>query len=226
MARVRVAMAAAQRRWWLAVLLVLLVAAGSLVQYVGAGTSQRDSYVATRSLRIVVVPIGASTAYDGYIAARQEGAIAQALATGGLLSGARLDEAIAASMRADQSAGALAAHDIAAALSTTYSGNLVTFTARGRTSAEADAIATATVETLCSGALASLLPSALVPPSDDALLVQVEGNASQPARDTAQNEAAVWQIVTRVALAFAVGVLLTLLLGWWMSLRPRAHRLA
>lgn len=226
MARVRVAMAAAQRRWWLAVLLVLLVAAGSLVQYVSAGTSQHDSYVATRSLRIVVVPLGASTAYDGYIAARQEGAIAQALATGGLLSDARLDEAIAASMRADQSVGPLAAHGIAAALSATYSGNLVTFTARGRTTAEADAIATAAAETLSSGALASFLPSALVPPSGDALLVQKESSASPPVRYTAQNDVAVWQIVTRIALAVVVGVLLTLLFGWWLSLRPRAQRLA
>lgn len=227
--RVRGAMAAARRRWWLVVLLVLLVAAGSLVRYLGPGATQRDSYIATRSLRIVVVPVGASTAYDGYIAVRQEDEIARTLATGGLLSDARLDAAIAVRMRVDNLRGSLDAHAIASAtaLSASHSGNLITLTARGRTAAEADAIATAAVETLSSEALVSLLPSALVPQSSDALLVQAVGSASQPMRDTARDAAAVWQILARIAIAIVAGIILTLLMGWWMSLRSRgAQRLA
>lgn len=226
MSRVRSAVAAARRRWWLAALLVFLVAAGSLAQYASAGAGRFTAYVATRSLRVVVVPIEASTSYDGYIAARQGDEIARSLATDGVFSNARLDEAIVIRMRADHSAGPLAAHDIAAALTATHSGNLVTLTARGRTSAEADAIATAAVEALDPAALVSFLPSTLVPPSGDTLLVQTEGSVSKPVRDTSQNDAAVWQIVARIILAFVVGVLLAQLLGWWMSVRPRAQRIA
>jgi hypothetical protein len=232
MSRVRSAVVAAQRRWWLAALLVLLVAAGSLVQYVGAGVAQRDSYIATRSLRIVIVPSGASTAYDGYVAARQEDEIARMLTTGSLLSNGRLDDGIAVRMRSHGVRGSLStlASTAADALSATHSGNLVTLTARGRTTAEADAVATAAVETLSSETLsspvlASFLPSALIPQSDDALLVQAEGTVSPPVRDATQDEAAVWRIATRIAIAFVAGVFLTLLVGWWM-LRPQARRLA
>lgn len=222
MARVRRAVAAAQRRWWLVASLVLLVAAGSLIQYFGPGAAQRDSYNATRSLRIVVVPVGASTAYDGYVAEQQEDEIARMLTTGGVLSSGRLDDSIAARMRSHGVRGSLST---AAALSATHSGNLVTLTARGRTTAEADAIATAAVETLSSAALASLLPSTPVPQSGDALLVQVEGSASQPVRDATQDEAAMWQIATRIVLALVAGVFLTALLGWWASRRLRMQRL-
>ncbi|HEX8035643.1 MAG TPA: hypothetical protein VF510_17425 [Ktedonobacterales bacterium] len=227
MSRVRSAVAAAQRRWWLAALLVLLVAAGSLVQHVGAGVAQRDSYIATRSLRIVVIPSGASTAYDGYVAARQEDEIARMLTTDSLLSNGRLDDGIAVRMRSHGVRGSLStlASTAADALSATHSGNLVTLTARGRTTAEADAVATAAVETLSSPVLASFLPSALIPQSDDALLVQAEGTVSPPVRDATQDEAAVWRIATRIAIAFVAGVFLTLLVGWWM-LRPQAPRRA
>jgi hypothetical protein len=125
-------------------------------------------------------------------------------------------------MRADHSTSTLAARDIAAALSASHSGNLVTLTARGRTIAEADTIAMAAVETLDSATVASLLPPTLRPSSSETLLVQMEGNVSQPMRDTTQSEAAVWQIATRIALAAVAGVFLALLLGWWMSLRSHA----
>lgn len=228
MVRVRGAAAALWRHWWLVALLVVLVAVGSLVQYFGPGTARRDTYLATRSLRIVVVPLGASTAYDGYTAARQEDEIARTLATGGLLSNTTLDADIAVRMRAGGVSGSLAALATiaAAALSATHSDNLVILTARGRTATEANAIATATVEVLSSEALAGLLPSGLVPSSGATLLAQVEGNANLPMRDTTQSAAVVWQILARMALAFVAGVFLSVLMGWRMSVRSRAPRLA
>src|SRR5579859_5909446 len=102
--RVRGAVVAVQRRWWLVALLVLLVAVGSLAQYFGPAAAQRDTYLATRSLRIVVVPVGTSTAYAGYVAARQGDEIARTLAMGGLLSSAGFTDAAAARMRADHRA--------------------------------------------------------------------------------------------------------------------------
>jgi hypothetical protein len=221
MSRVRGAVAATQRCWWLVALLVLLVAAGSLVQYVGPEAVQRDTYIATRSLRIVVVPSEASTTYDGYVAARQEDEIARMLTTGGLLGSARLSADIARQMRISPRVTRLGALNISA----THSGNLVTLTIRGRSPYEANTRATAAVETLDSTMVSSLLPSTLRPTSSETLLVQAEGSASQPVRDATQDAAAVWQIVARIALAFVAGVLLALLLGWWMS-RSQARRLA
>ncbi|MGZ3639460.1 MAG: hypothetical protein ACXVCX_16660 [Ktedonobacterales bacterium] len=219
MSRVRGVMVAARRRWWLAALLVLLVAAGSLIQYFGPGAAQHDTYIATRSLRIGIVPSGASTAYDGYVAARQEDEIARTLATGGLLSDARLDDSIAVRMRSHGVRGSLSilASTAAAALSATHSGDLVTFSAQGRTPAEANALVTAFTEVLDSTMLSNLLPSTLHPSSSETLLVQAEGSASLPLRDVTQDAAAVWQIATRIAIAFVVGVFLTVLVGWWMS---------
>ncbi len=227
MSRVRGALAAAQRHWWLVALLVLLVAAGSLVQYVvGTGAAHRDFYIATRSLRIVVVPEGATTAYWGYVASRQENEIARTLVSGGLLSSAQLDEAIATRMRADHFENPPTARDIAAALAATHDGSLVILTARGRTPAEADAIATAATETLTATTVGTMVTPRLVPPAGAGLLVQVEGSAGQPTHDTTQNEAALWQVATRVALALVAGILLALLVGWWVSTRSRALRLA
>ncbi len=227
MSRVRGALAAARRHWWLVALLVLLVAAGSLVQYaVGTGAAHRDTYIATRSLRIVVVPEGASTAYSGAVASRQEDEIARTLVSDGFLSSAQLGEAIATRMRADHIEHPPTARDIAAALSATHDGSLVILTARGRTPAEADAIAAAATETLNATTVGAMATSELMPSAGEGLLVQVEGSAGQPTRDTTQNEAALWQVVTRVALAVVAGVLLTLLVGWWVSTRSRALRLA
>ena len=228
MVRARGAAAAVQRWWWLVALLVVLVVVGSLAQYFGPGAAQRESYLATRSLRVLVVPSGASTAYDGYTAARQEDEIARTLATSGLLSNTALDTDIAVRMRAGGVKGSVAAlaSTAAATLSATHSGNLVLLTARGRTATEADAIATASVEALGAGALAGLLPSVLVPLSGAALRVQVEGNASQPVHDLTQRAAAAWQILARMAIAFVAGVFLSVALGWRASRRPQAPRLA
>ncbi len=227
MSRVRGALAAAQRHWWLVALLVLLVAAGSLVQYVvGTGAAHRDAYIATRSLRIVLVPEGASTAYSSYVAARQEDEIARTLVSSGLLSSAQLDEAIATRMRADHIENPPTARDIAAALAATHDGSLVILTARGRTPAEADAIATAATETLTATTVGAMVSSRLVPSAGAGLVVQVEGSAGQPTRDTTQSEAALWQVVMRVALALVAGILLALLVGSWVSMRSRAPRLA
>ncbi|MGZ3602986.1 MAG: hypothetical protein ACXVDF_23975, partial [Ktedonobacterales bacterium] len=165
------------------------------------------------SLRIVAVPVGASTAYDAYVAERQEDEIARMLTTGGLLLNARLEADVARKMRIDPRVTRLGALNISA----THSGNLVTLTARGRSPYEADAIATAAVETLNSTMVATLLPPSLQPPSSETLLVQAEGSASLPLRDVTQDAAAVWQIATRIAIAFVVGVFLTVLVGWWMS---------
>lgn len=211
MSRVRDAVAGVRRRWWVAALLVLLVALGSLVQYYGPGARQRDAYLATRSLRIVVLSANASTAYDAYVASRQEDEIARALATAGTLSAAWLDDAIAARMRADHLTPSLSSQTIATALSATHSGNLVTLTTRGRTSAEADALATAAAEVLSSSTLASVLPPALVPPSGDALGVRLEGSAGQPTHDTTQDQAALAQLLERMGLACIVGICLALI---------------
>lgn len=227
MSRMRGALAAALRHWWLAALLVVLVAAGSLAQYVvGTSGAHRDVYVATRSLRIVVLPEGAATAYSGSVAARQEDEIARTLVSSGLLSSTQLDEDIAARMRATGSAHPPTARDIAAALSATHDGSLVILTARGRTPVEAAAIATAATEALNATTVGAMVAAGQASSAGGRLLVQVEGSAGQPTRDTTQNEAALWQLVTRVALALVAGILLTLLLGGWVSTRSRAPRLA
>lgn len=220
MSRVCGVFVAVRRGWWLIALLVLLVVAGSLVQYFGPGTAQHDSYVATRSLRIIVVPMGTSTAYDGYAAARQEDEIARVLATSGLPSYA------ARGMRSDAAVSRPDIHTIVAGLSATHIGNLVILIAHGRTPAEADAIATAAAEGLDSTAVTTLLPPSLRLPSSESLLVQAEGSASQPTRDTTQGEAAVWQILTHITLAFLAGVILAVLVGWRRPVRFRAARLA
>lgn len=224
--RVRGVVAAALRHWWLVALLTLLVGAGSFARYEAMGAAHHDSYIATRSLRIVVVPEGDATAYSDYAASRQEDEIARMLASGGLLSNAQLDEAIATRMRADRIENPPAARDIAAALSATHNGNLILLTVRGRTSAEAEALATAATETVNATTIGAMLPSIQALSAGERLLVEVEGSSGQPTRDTTQREAAVWQVVTRVALALVAGMLLTLLLGWWVSMRPGAPRRA
>lgn len=222
MSRVRGAVVGVRRRWWVAALLILLVALGSLIQYYGPGARQRDAYLATRSLRIVVLSANASTAYDAYVASRQEDEIARALTTAGTLSAAWLDDAIAARMRADHLALPLSSQTIATALSATHSGNLVTLTTQGRSAAEADALATAAAEVLSSTTLASVLPPALVPPSGDYLGVRMEGSIGQPTHDTTQDQAAVAWLLERVGLACVVGLCLAFIADGMLR-RRRMH---
>lgn len=214
--------------WLLPLAVALAVAAGALFQYAGPLSAARHVYVATRQVRLAVPLTGASTSYDGYLARQTEDAAARNLASGALQSPA-LDTAIAAEYVAERSRAPQAAQsadipptvtaaDVAAALSATHAGNLVTLAARWRTPDGAQALLTAAVDVLVAGgapAPASLSPT---PPEQqgqagEPVMVQVAGPPSGTALDGTVEAAALDTLLVRLAFAVAAGML-TLMAVW------------
>lgn len=239
--------------WALPLIAAAIIAAGALYQFAGPPAAARHVYVASQQLRVVVPVAGAASSYEVYLAQQAEDAGARALVSRELLQSGQLDAAITQEYatereHAPEAGAALAARagvpatvrasDVAAALSATHTGNLVTLYARWHTPEGAQALLAAAVITLTTeGVPNSSAPYPVVPagptgsvgrPPDAGpagnpaagrgsqtsapMMIQADGAASGAMLDSAVEALALQTLLIRLAFAVAAGVMALLAL--------------
>lgn len=213
-----------RRGWWVGALVLVLVVLLAGAQYVRA--ARAAPYVATQTLQIALLE--PPTASTSEVAAAQANAasIARLLSSGGLLAAPDLDAAIAARMKADDTALAgVTPGAVAAGLSATHDAATLTLHARWSSSKGADALRQAAVEIMSDGAALAAEPAVaeLVPPG---AVLQVQaadmriGTAVE--RDGEVLAAARGDLLARIGLGLLAGLLAALGGGLLLARRSPA----
>lgn len=222
----RAAFGPLRRRWHLVAVAFIVVVVGSLWQYAGPSAASRQMYVARQALRIAVLPAGAPTTYDDYLATQQEAAIARALAQGSALANPALDAPILAraplylphSYSVTSASPALTATAIGQALSATNSGSEIALAARWSSAAVAQALIKAAGDVIIHADSALLLSGVSLPATsltNATVSFSLVGAASQPTPD-ATSDANAWQVaISRIALGVLAGLLLVYVVEWF-----------
>jgi hypothetical protein len=218
---------ALKRFWWVVVGVTLCATVLSLVQYAGVGNPRRHVYVASQELRVVALPSGGITAYEGDVVRLREAALARDIATGPVLSSPTLDAAVLAELSAltpemrARFVGNEELHptagEVAGALSAFNDGAALQLVARWPSPGGAWALATAAARALAGDAAVGPLTTQMG--TGQGLTVRIEPvGATPPVLDAAVEMAARLTLALRMVLGVAVGILAALAMHW---LRPR-----
>ncbi len=202
------------RRWWARALLVVIALTAGLLLW-SLGPWSPHTYVASRVVRVVVLPGSSSDTYNVYAAQRSEAAIAAQLSTHSYVSSELFAEAVLREIPTAATSGASGSDvfglgTIKRSIEASHTGGSIELSASGESAAQAATLATAAANAMASPSTQS--DRARYSAAGASVRMEVEAVAGAAHLDvtaerTRAEEIAVRGAVAAVVVCFVAGVL-------------------